>query len=106
MASPHNRSNVWALGFHEGVGTVSLAGADGRRGPGCWGQEVQCPQGQPGPAEVQERLAGGAGLLQGEWRAMWLEKPDGKVGPRLVGRGRAGRGLVGKGFLRLVLRGQ
>lgn len=78
MASPHNRSNVWTLGFHEGVGTVSLGGADGRRGPGCWGQEVQCPQGQPGLAEVQERLAGGAGLLQESGEPCGLKSQTGR----------------------------
>lgn len=76
------------------------------RSPGCWGHEVKWPRGESGLAEVNERLAGGARLLQGEWPAIWLGMPDGKIGPRLVGWSRAVGGLEGKGFLRQVPGGQ
>lgn len=31
-----------------------------------WRHDVRCPRGEPGLAEVKERLARGAGSLQGE----------------------------------------
>lgn len=61
--------------------------------------ELKCPQGEL-------KLAGGAGLLQGEWLTISIWMPDGKVGSGLLGWKRAGRGLEGLGLLRLVPREQ
>lgn len=41
-----------------------------------------------------------------EWQFTWLWVPGRRVGPCLTGCRRAGGGLQGKGFLRLVPRGQ